>query len=1607
MKERILWLIIFVFFYCINANAVTVAQQPADWVSGTGGTITNLAELRWLSETNSVWDEDWGLGANIDASETKTWNSGEGFSPIGNSTTKFTGTFNGQGYHISNLYIKRPSNNHIGLFGYTSNAAISNVGMENNYCEGQNLVGSLIGYNYSTNISNCYSTGSVIGNNTIGGLIGFNYEDTISNCYATGYVQGAGTVGGFIGEGDFNSKTINCYSTGAVSGGTSGGFMGVVYFAGSINKCYYDTETSNQSSGIGFGSSSELTGLTTEEFKTDSLAGFKYGADENNPWVADTSGRPYLYFQDVKISNWLVSNDSVAGHTTAAAGINIVETGLCYRIDTAEAWTYASNGPGDSEGFLKEPLPSLEIALYIMQAYAIDQNGNYYYGDAFFYNKTEIPGSGTETDPWRISTLAHLQYISENPSTWTKYFIQTANINAAETKSWNSGEGFSPIGNSSTDFTGNYNGQGYTIDSIYVNSPSAAYVGFFGSINGATIANIALENSNIEGNIYVGSLVGHSYNSDIINCYNTGFVNGNQNVGGLIGLQSSTTISNCFNSGVVYGYDHVGGIVGYQVSSTLTNCYNTGLVKGSSDVGGLIGVLSSGSINSCYSTGYVNGNSNVGGIIGDNNSTVSYCYYDIETAKLYKRFGNQSGLNTVDYTAEDFKVDSMPGFTYGSSDEQPWVANSNGRPYFYYQPAAISNGIVQNDTLEAFVLEFDETKINETGIRFRYDTASIWVYQSEGPGDVAGTFSESLHSLEYGAYIIQPYAVDTSGSYYFGDAAYYVNTPLKGEGRRTNPWLINNFEDLIYASEDSLVWTGHYIQTADIDATGSDTLNAGKGLIPIGNSTNIFTGSYDGQGYTIHNLTINRPSQDYVGLFGYTYLDTISNIKIENCSVTGNNYTAGLIGYSGQTTIYNVGIVNSSMEGNDFTGGLAGYVTGSEVSDIVLDNNSITGALAVGGLLGYSYTSTNISDCFSNGIVEGDERTGGLVGSHVNSAIEECYVTGTVNGVLNTGGLTGLNHGASVFNCYSLVNITGNENTGGFTGYNSSSSTISYSYSAGVVAGNTSTGAFIGNNSSSSVVKCYIDTETSGLSNSIGSDDNSQAAPEYISSLFSNIDNFIDWDFDEIWYIGFECQLDSVIRPFFQWQMVNVSFFVQGDGALSGNAKQKVGIGCDAQEVEAIPNTGYYFVEWQAGNGETLTTENPLTVTEVENDTSLTAIFSNIYYFTSEIATGKGSINISSVSAAYNSSVMYTITPDAGYVIDSIFYQNNKVTSGLIQSEESYYYNVTVAEDGHLKVYFSFKNYAIRFSAGTHGSIFGDTLQYIMAGDDAISVAAIADDGYQFHEWQSSAGESITSENPLIVTNVTKDSSLTAIFRDTYYFTSEVSSGEGTIEISNLMASYNSSVTYTITPNAGYVVDSVIYQEENITSGLIQSEESHLYIVTVREDGHLKAYFSHRNYAVKFSAGLNGSIFGDTLQYISTGEDALSVVAIADNGYLFSEWQDNDGNYVSIDNPITIYNVLQDTFLVAVFKEDITSGIESNKDSKIVLYAYKNNIYVKLGKLHSDAIITVYNISGNVVAKTTIYNKEEVLKLNVVPGFYFVNVYDGKVYKTEKVFLSE
>jgi photosystem II stability/assembly factor-like uncharacterized protein len=195
------------------------------------------------------------------------------------------------------------------------------------------------------------------------------------------------------------------------------------------------------------------------------------------------------------------------------------------------------------------------------------------------------PGAGTQANPYQIETLEHLRYLSEHSAYWSAgtYFIQTADIDASATSTWNSNGaggyyGFSPIGTTfANTFKGNYNGQNHSIAGLFINRPTTDFSGLFGALQGV-LQNLKIIDVEITGKNHVGGAIGFFFNATVTNCVVTGSVTGIDNVGGFVGWSYTDgnpyQISECYTSGTVSGVTAVGGFIGNQYIFDIENSFS-------------------------------------------------------------------------------------------------------------------------------------------------------------------------------------------------------------------------------------------------------------------------------------------------------------------------------------------------------------------------------------------------------------------------------------------------------------------------------------------------------------------------------------------------------------------------------------------------------------------------------------------------------------------------------------------------------------------------------------------------------------------------------------------------------------------------------------------------------------------------------------------------------------------------------------------------------------------------------------------------------------------------------------------------------------------------
>ncbi|WP_313692498.1 beta strand repeat-containing protein [Halorarum halobium] len=224
---------------------------------------------------------------------------------------------------------------------------------------------------------------------------------------------------------------------------------------------------------------------------------------------------------------------------------------------------------------------------------------------------------------------------------------------------------------------------------------------------------------------------------------------------------------------------------------------------------------------------------------------------------------------------------------------------------------------------------------------------------------------------------------------------------LDGEGTEANPYEISNAYELQAMNRDR---SADYQLVEDVDASGTAEWNDGKGFDPVGDSLAAsFTGTLDGDGHTITEMTIDRPAGSNVGLFGFMN-GHVSNATIRDATVTGDESVGGLAGdLFGSVTNLSV---SANVSGTENVGGIVGYHSGTVDASAV--SGTVSGTEDVGGLGGNADSSATVTDSHAASTVSGAEEVGGLVGSLANAGtVENSYAIGDVSGDSQVGGLLG------------------------------------------------------------------------------------------------------------------------------------------------------------------------------------------------------------------------------------------------------------------------------------------------------------------------------------------------------------------------------------------------------------------------------------------------------------------------------------------------------------------------------------------------------------------------------------------------------------------------
>jgi hypothetical protein len=674
-------------------------------------------------------------------------------------------------------------------------------------------------------------------------------------------------------------------------------------------------------------------------------------------------------------------------------------------------------------------------------------------------------GSGTQQEPYQISSAADWQSLMNTSADWDKHFILTADINLE-------GVALLPVGSGSTHFTGDFDGNDHIIHNADVNMPFSNFVGLFGYVgSNGRIHNLGLEDVAITGEDCAGGLVGANEGT-LTSCYTSGSVNGTEdsdNVGGLVGWNHGST-TDCYSVCSVNGIDecdNMGGLVGFN-SGSVTDCYATGSINGGHDcdrAGGLVGV-NEGSLTGCYATGSVISEMFVGGLVG----------------------WSQAGSITACYATGSVEGDMLIGGLAGVNFASVSIINcySTG----HVEGVGIVGGLV-GDNPGTVIASFWDVETSDCN------------FSAGGEGKTTAQMKDINTFLDAG------WDFNTVWWMPPGNYPRLICQRLYsgGSGTQENPYILKTVADWQKLMNTPGDWDKHFILTANLNLQGIT-------LSPVGNFGQRFTGVFDGKDHIIRRVNLNMPDNDYVGLFGYvSWNANIRNLGVEDVSITGRICVGGLVGWNEGNLIdcYTIGSVNGIMS----VGGLVGD-NSANLTDCYA-TCSVSGNEFIGGLVGHSDEDCNLTACYATGPVKGSGYCiGGLVGLN-HSNLSACYATGPVDGNGVIGGLVGSNgEEGCITDCYSTGSVSGINLVGGLAGYNGEHSILTDCYATGLVDGNEVVGGLVAyNDEGGSITACFWDVNTTSQNTSAGGMGKTTAEMKMISTFTE-----AGWDFIEIWDIS-------------------------------------------------------------------------------------------------------------------------------------------------------------------------------------------------------------------------------------------------------------------------------------------------------------------------------------------------------------------------------------------------------------------------------------------------------------------------------------------------------
>ena len=863
--------------------------------------------------------------AGCNGTKDESWRD---WTPISADYGRYKGTFDGQGHTISGLYFNDSSGECIGIVGELYlGGVIQNVGLENSYFHGEQNIAGICGQSYGT-ISNCYSTGTVIGELiNIGGIVGSSTSlvsssyGTVSNCHNTGSIEGVQNTGGICGFNDCHQTIENCYNTGNITGDMDlGGICGENTANAIIKNCYNTGNVTGTDKRIG-----GIIGRNASKFVENCYnTGTVTSTGENTDTVGGVCG--------LNSSNYLTNCYYLADSETDKLDGTTFKTAAEFASGEV---TYLLNGskPGDANIFRQnldngEPTdatPVLDSAHDVVYEGMLCTSGTGYTNDEDSTSEIHAwddngfcknddthyqPAVKNAENVYEISNAGQLYWFADKVNNGTQIVdaILTKDIvvnkgdvagcEGTKTEGWRE---WTPISYYFDQSMGDFDGKGHTISGLYYNDKNKD-AGLFARAGYIKISNVGVINS---------------------------YIKGKENAGGITAKNDSYgSIRNCYSICTVSGYDD------------------------NAKVGGICG-SSSHEIENCYSV------SN-GGVCSANSAIIGNCYYlsDSETDDID---------GTTAKTAKQFK-----------NGEVCYLLNGDQTKIAFYQTIGEDDYPVLDSTRKTVYADTDCD-----GSALNYTNGSD-VSQSDHDWDDNGFCKNYPTHYQKPEEVNGVYQIANAGQLYWFAA--YVNTydydnatyPNVAANAVLTADITVNEGDVAGCDGTKAEGWRDWTPIAPNTATYAGKFD-GQGHTISGlyfNDEDTDTGKYVGifgqlcDGGEIQNVGLKNSyfrGSNYIG------------------GICGSNYKTGTIRncYSEANL---TGVVVANKSGFDI-GGVVGKNNGTVEN--CYNTGNVVGNKWVGGVCGYNDGTNN--NCYNTGKVTGTSNVGGVCGQNDGGTLTNCY----------------------------------------------------------------------------------------------------------------------------------------------------------------------------------------------------------------------------------------------------------------------------------------------------------------------------------------------------------------------------------------------------------------------------------------------------------------------------------------------------------------------------------------------------------------------------------------------------------------------------------------